>query len=63
VESIPKTVLLNTSPYFLNEPGYYGGFERADLQKVLAEMHANYVQWARTFATMLVGQLPSATNW
>jgi sigma-B regulation protein RsbQ len=52
----PRTVLLNTSPHFLNEPGYYGGFELADLQQVLANMHANYVLWASTFATMLVGQ-------
>jgi sigma-B regulation protein RsbQ len=55
-EYITNTVLLNSSPYFLNEPGYYGGFERADLLQVLAEMRANYVQWASTFATMLVGQ-------
>lgn len=53
---IAKTVLLNMSPHFLNEPGYYGGFELADLRQVLAEMHGNYVQWASTFATMLVGQ-------
>jgi sigma-B regulation protein RsbQ len=51
-----RVVLLNMSPHFLNEPGYYGGFERADLEQVLAAMHANYVQWASTFATMLVGQ-------
>lgn len=50
------TVLLNSSPHFLNEPGYYGGFERADLEQVLVSMHANYGLWASTFATMLVGQ-------
>lgn len=55
-EHIAKTVLLAASPHYLNEPGYYGGFERADLEQVLAEMHANYVQWASTFATMLLGQ-------
>jgi sigma-B regulation protein RsbQ len=53
---IAKTVLLNMSPHFLNEPGYYGGFERPDLLQVLAEMHTNYVRWASTFATMLIGQ-------
>jgi sigma-B regulation protein RsbQ len=53
---IARAVLLNTSPRFLNEPGYYGGFERPDLEQVLAEMHANYVRWASTFATMLIGQ-------
>jgi len=53
---VTATVLLNLSPHFLNEPGYYGGFELPDLRQVLATMHANYVQWASTFATMLVGQ-------
>lgn len=53
---ITHTVLLNSSPHFLNEPDYYGGFERADLLQVLMQMHANYVSWASTFATMLVGQ-------
>jgi sigma-B regulation protein RsbQ len=53
---ITQTVLLNMSPYFINEPGYYGGFEQSDLLQVIATMHANYVQWASTFATMLVGQ-------
>jgi sigma-B regulation protein RsbQ len=55
-EYVTKAVLLNFSPYFLNEPGYYGGFELPDLRKVLADMHANYIQWASMFATMLVGQ-------
>jgi sigma-B regulation protein RsbQ len=53
---VTGTVLLNMSPYFLNEPGYYGGFERTDLLPILTQMRANYVQWATTFATMLVGQ-------
>ena len=53
---VTKLVLLNSSPHFLNEPGYYGGFERADLVQLLAQMQPNYVQWASTFATMLVGQ-------
>lgn len=53
---VTQLVLLNLSPHFLNEPGYYGGFERADLEQILAQMRPNYVQWASTFATMLVGQ-------
>jgi sigma-B regulation protein RsbQ len=55
-EYIAKTVLLAASPHYLNEPDYYGGFERADLEQVLAEMHADYARWASTFATMLLGQ-------
>lgn len=55
-ECIGKLVLLAVSPHYLNEPDYYGGFERADLLAILAEMHANYARWASTFATMLLGQ-------
>lgn len=50
-----KVVLLAATPCFVNEPGYYGGFERQDLMALLAEMDRNYVNWATTFATLLIG--------
>jgi sigma-B regulation protein RsbQ len=50
-----KVVLLAASPCYLNEPGYYGGFERADMLSLLAEMDRDYLGWATTFATMLIG--------
>ncbi|MVN74954.1 alpha/beta fold hydrolase [Hymenobacter sp. HMF4947] len=56
-----KAVLLAASPYYLNEPGYYGGFERKDVADLLATMDANYQQWANAFAIMLVGQDYPAT--
>jgi sigma-B regulation protein RsbQ len=51
-----KAVLIAASPCYLNEPGYYGGFERADMLDLLAEMRGNYESWANTFATLLIGQ-------
>lgn len=51
-----KIVLMAASPHYLNEPGYYGGFERADMLDLLAEMDRNYLNWATTFATILMGQ-------
>jgi sigma-B regulation protein RsbQ len=51
-----KTVLIAATPHYLNEPGYYGGFERADMLDLLAEMRGNYESWANTFATLLIGQ-------
>lgn len=50
-----KAVLLAASPCYVNEPGYYGGFERQDLLDLLAEMDRNYQSWATTFATLLIG--------
>jgi sigma-B regulation protein RsbQ len=51
-----KAVLVAATPCYLNEPGYYGGFERADLLALLAEMQGNYETWANMFATLLIGQ-------
>ena len=51
-----KAVLLATSPCYLNEPGYRGGFERADVLAVLATMQTDYQAWTIMFATMLIGQ-------
>jgi sigma-B regulation protein RsbQ len=50
-----KAVLLAASPYYVNEPGYYGGFERADVLEVLASMESNYYGWASQFADLLIG--------
>jgi len=50
-----KVALLTASPYYLNEPGYYGGFERADLLALLADMDRNYQGWATAFATLMLG--------
>jgi sigma-B regulation protein RsbQ len=54
-EHFARAVWLAASPYYLNEPGYYGGFERADVLKVLASMESNYYSWAGQFANLLIG--------
>lgn len=56
-----KAVLLAPSPCYINEPGYYGGFERADLLEVLAAMEADYHGWAITFADLLMGPTNTAS--
>lgn len=50
-----NVVLLAPSPCFLNEPTYYGGFERADMLAVLATMDADYQEWTTAFADLLMG--------
>lgn len=50
-----KVVLLTPSPYYINEPGYYGGFERENLQQVLDAMRSDYRNWAFMFADLLMG--------
>lgn len=51
-----KVVLLAATPRYLNAPGYHGGFDRATIDHLLAEMDADYLTWASTFATMMIGQ-------
>jgi sigma-B regulation protein RsbQ len=56
-----KAVLLAPSPYYLNEPGYYGGFERADMLQVLDTMEADYHNWTIAFADLLMGPTNEAS--
>ena len=50
-----KVVLMAATPCYINEPGYYGGFELADLLSLLADMDRSYQSWATNFATLLLG--------
>lgn len=50
-----KAILVAASPCYLNEPGYYGGFERADLLALVAEMDKDYRTWANLFALLMMG--------
>lgn len=52
-----KVVLLTPSPCYLNEPGYYGGYERADLEQLLALLQTDYWGWATLFVDLLLGPL------
>lgn len=51
-----KAVLLAASPCYLNEPGYYGGFEHTDLMALVQEMDKSYRNWASMFAILMMGQ-------
>ncbi|WP_162303743.1 hypothetical protein [Hymenobacter sediminis] len=39
----------------MNEEGYYGGFERADIEQLLEVMAADQGTFARMFAGWLLG--------
>lgn len=56
-----KVVLLAPSPCYINEPGYYGGFERADMLQVLAAMEVDYQGWTTAFADLLMGPTNTAS--
>jgi sigma-B regulation protein RsbQ len=52
-----RLVLIGPSPCFLNDPpDYVGGFERADLEGLLALMDQNYMGWASYLAPVVAGE-------
>ncbi|MGI4832591.1 MAG: alpha/beta fold hydrolase [Janthinobacterium lividum] len=52
-----KVVLLTPSPCYLNEPGYYGGYERAEIEQLLTLLQMDAQGWANLFANLLLGPL------
>ncbi|RZL10648.1 MAG: alpha/beta hydrolase [Hymenobacter sp.] len=55
-----QVVLLTPSPCYLNEPGYYGGYERADLDQLLTLLATDSHSWATLFVDLLLGPLASS---
>lgn len=52
-----RMVLVGPSPCFLNHPpDYEGGFEREDLEGLLALMDRNFIGWASHLAPVVAGE-------
>jgi sigma-B regulation protein RsbQ len=47
-------VFVSSSPRYLNDGDYIGGFEPSDLKTLYAAMAANYLSWANGFAPIAV---------
>jgi sigma-B regulation protein RsbQ len=52
-----KVVLLTPSPCYLNKPGYYGGYERAEIEQLLTLIQTDHRGWANLFVDLLLGPL------
>jgi len=50
-----KLVFIGPSPRYLNDEGYTGGFERADLESLFEFMDSNYLGWSSTMAPVIMG--------
>ena len=48
-------VLVSPSPRYINDDGYVGGFEPADIDALLDSLDANYLGWSRQTAPMIMG--------
>ena len=49
-----RLVLVAPSPRFLNEAGYLGGFEPADIAELLDTMDNNYLGWSAAIAPVIM---------
>lgn len=53
-ELMEKIIMIGPSPYYMNEPGYNGGFERTDIDELLDMMETNYKEWAKYLAPVVM---------
>ena len=45
-----RIIMLGSSPRYINDTNYFGGFDREDIQDIFGQMAENYVEWANKFA-------------
>jgi sigma-B regulation protein RsbQ len=50
-----KLIFIGPSPRYLNEEGYTGGFEKADLEALFEFMDNNYLGWSSALAPAIIG--------
>lgn len=48
-------LMIGPSPCYVNEGDYIGGFEREDIDDLLATMEGNYLGWSSTMAPAIMG--------
>lgn len=50
-----RLVLVGPSPYYLNDGDYRGGFERKDIDDLLAAMDSNFFGWSGMITPVIMG--------
>lgn len=53
-ELMCNLIMIGPSPYFLNEPGYHGGFEKADIEGMLQMIKGDYNEFARFLSPLVM---------
>lgn len=54
-ELFKSMILVGPTPCFLNLPDYHGGFDKSDLEDLLALMEQNYIGWANYLTPIVAG--------
>jgi sigma-B regulation protein RsbQ len=53
-ERFSRLIMVGPSPRYINDVGYIGGFERADIEGLLDLMERNYLGWASYLAPVVM---------
>jgi sigma-B regulation protein RsbQ len=48
-------IMIGPSPCYIDDPGYKGGFSRADIEGLLDFLDSNYLGWSTTMAPVIMG--------
>ncbi|HEX8386186.1 MAG TPA: alpha/beta hydrolase [Rubricoccaceae bacterium] len=56
-ERFSRLVLVGPSPRYINDEGYVGGFEQADIEGLLDTMDKNYIGWANFLGPAIMKNL------
>ncbi len=48
-------VLVGPSPRYINDDGYLGGFDEADIAELLEALDSNYLGWSSSMAPVIMG--------
>ena len=49
-----RLVMVAPSPHYINEEGYFGGFEQPDIEELLDTMESNFLGWATSMAPAMM---------
>lgn len=53
-ELFNQIIMVCPSPFYLNEEGYKGGFNKEDIESLLVQMENNYLGWATSMAPLIL---------
>lgn len=54
-ELFSKLILIGPSPRYINDEGYFGGFNREDIEELMEALDSNYLGWATQMAPVIMG--------
>ncbi len=50
-----RIIMVAPSPFYMNDSGYKGGFEKNEIEQLLAIMEKNLVDWANLYTPKIMG--------